>query len=232
MRNKFHIVLGAIILAFIVIAVYLVMQQPEPKHKLSYLALGDSYTIGYKVRYADNYPNQVAELLRGQHFDIGDPTIIAYPGWTTNDLVKAINEKNGSDTFSFVTLLIGNNDLFDGYSEAAYSANFELLLKRAIVFAAGRPDRVFVLSIPDISLTRYAADRDKDQIAKGIMAYNAANRAITLGHKCHYIDISGTLGAYVNDSTYYISDWAHPTAKGYAIWAGQTAPVIAKVLKQ
>ena len=93
MRNRFHIVLGAIIVAFIAIAVYLVMQQPETKHSLSYLALGDSYTIGYKVRYADNYPNQVAGFLRGKHFDIGDPSIIAYPGWTTNDLAKAISEK-------------------------------------------------------------------------------------------------------------------------------------------
>jgi len=231
MRNRFHIVLGAIIVAFIAIAVYLVMQQPETKHSLSYLALGDSYTIGYKVRYADNYPNQVAGFLRGKHFDIGDPSIIAYPGWTTNDLAKAISEKNSTDTFSFVTLLIGNNDIFDGYSTVVYSANFEQLIKRAIKFAAGHPDRVFVLSIPDISLTRYAADRDKGQIAKSIIAYNAANKEITLAHKCHYIDISGSLAAYNNDSAYYISDWAHPSAKGYAIWVGPAAAVIANALK-
>jgi len=209
-----------------------VMQQPRPKHKLSYLALGDSYTIGYKIRYADNYPNQLAELLRQHKIDISDPSIIAYPGWTTNDLAKAINEKKSSDTFTFVTLLIGNNDMFDGYSVAAYATNFELLLRKAITFAAGHPDRVFVLSIPDISLTRYAAERDKSQIAKNIMSYNAANREITMAHKCHYIDISGSLTTHANDSTYYISDWAHPTAKGYSIWIQQMVPAVANVLGQ
>ena len=205
---------------------------PETHHKISYLALGDSYTIGYKVRYAENYPNQISQLLRDQQLDVSNPVIIAYPGWTTTDLARGIDLKNVHDTFTFVTLLIGNNDRNQGLSLNAYRSQFEQLLNEAILFTGSHPERVFVLSIPDISHTSYAKNEGKDSTMPGIKDYNDANKEITLMHKCRYIDIAFALSTHLSDADYYLTDWVHPTAKGYAIWAKQIAPVIATTLKQ
>ena len=232
MFKGFNALLLTIIMAFIAIAVYYINHIPKMDHKITYLALGDSYTIGYKVRYADNYPNQLADLLHQKQIDIADPSIIAYPGWTIPDLEKGISSKNIHDTFSFVTILIGNNDFNRGWSVATYRSNFDRLLKQAIVFAGGHPEKVFVLSVPDVSITPYARGVDKDKIAKGIKEYNAENKEITETHKCQYIDITNALQAHATDADYYLPDWVHPTAKGYAVWASQIFPIIERALMQ
>ncbi len=41
----------------------------------TYLALGDSYTIGESVPIHDNFPHQVVKMLVGQHFDVADPEL-------------------------------------------------------------------------------------------------------------------------------------------------------------
>ncbi len=231
MPKRFNILLLAIVVAFITLAMYILPGAPKTHHKISYLALGDSYTIGYKIRYAENYPNQIAGMLREQNMDVADPVIIAYPGWTTTDLERGIDEGHVSDTFSFVTLLIGNNDRNQGWSVDMYRSQFEQLLCRAIKFTAGHPEKVFVLSIPDISINNFEDGNDKNKIAQGIKDYNVANKEITLAHKCRYIDITYSLRDHVTDTEYYLSDWVHPTSKGYAILARQIVPVIAETLK-
>ncbi|HTN17507.1 MAG TPA: hypothetical protein VL092_07505, partial [Chitinophagaceae bacterium] len=61
---------------------------------LSYLALGDSYTIGEQVPYAENFPNQAVQLLHKKGIAISDPVIVAVTGWTTDELAAAIRERN------------------------------------------------------------------------------------------------------------------------------------------
>ena len=232
MFKGFNTLLLTIILAFIATAVYFINHIPKMDHKITYLALGDSYTIGYKLRYADNYPNQVAELIRQKHIDIADPIIIAYPGWTIPDLENGLSLKGIHDTFSFVTLLIGNNDFNRGWSVANYRSNFDQLIKQAIAFTGGHPEKVFVLSVPDVSLTPYTHGADKAKTEKGIKEYNAANKEITEAHKCQYIDITNALQAYATDADYYLADWVHPTARGYTVWANQISSIIETALMQ
>jgi hypothetical protein len=58
----------------------------------SYLALGDSYTIGESVDPADRYPVQAVRLLNGtDHLSCQDPDIIAVTGWTTGNLLDAVS---------------------------------------------------------------------------------------------------------------------------------------------
>jgi len=56
----------------------------------SYLALGDSYTIGEQVPFAENFPNQTVQLLRKEGFAFYAAEIIAKTGWTTDELDHAI----------------------------------------------------------------------------------------------------------------------------------------------
>ncbi len=60
------------------------------KHAYSYLALGDSYTIGEGVALHENFPYQTVQLLRAKGVHVHAPEIIAKTGWTTFELAEHI----------------------------------------------------------------------------------------------------------------------------------------------
>ena len=51
----------------------------------TYLALGDSYTIGEQVESRENFPNQLSTLLRQRGLKFNSPEIVAKTGWTTDE---------------------------------------------------------------------------------------------------------------------------------------------------
>jgi lysophospholipase L1-like esterase len=199
----------------------------------SYLALGDSYTIGEQVPQEDNFPFQTAALLRKNHFlHIDDPKIIATTGWTTDELSEGIKKENiGNTTYDFVTLLIGVNNQYRERDIENYKKEFAQLLIKAILFANGRTGRVFVLSIPDWGVTPFAEGRDRSEIARQINQFNITNRAIALSYKCHYLDITGSTREHGQDESYLTPDKLHYAAKEYKVWAEALCPVIAEALK-
>ena len=197
----------------------------------TYLALGDSYTIGEQVPMAENFPHQTVALLKNAHIEVAAPVIIATTGWTTDELAQAIREHSLQETFSFVTLLIGVNNQYRGRDVTNYKTEFVQLLDQAIQFANGKNEHVFVLSIPDWGVTPFAEGKDRNQIAQEIDAYNTANKTITEGHNCHYIEITESTREHGNKKEYLAEDGLHPSGEEYAIWAGRLAPIIEKVLK-
>ena len=134
----------------------------------SYLALGDSYTIGEQVAFAENFPNQTVLQLRKAGFTFSAAEIIAKTGWTTDELDAAIDVANILKQYDIVSLLIGVNNQYRGRSVNNFKIEFEHLLQRAIQFAGNKPHRIFVLSIPDWGVTPFADGRDRKQIADEI----------------------------------------------------------------
>lgn len=197
----------------------------------TYLALGDSYTIGEQVPTAENFPHLLATMLNAQGLKVTEPVIIATTGWTTDELAAAIKERNIQDTFSFVTLLIGVNNQYRGRDLDNYRQEYTQLLDTTIRYANGHVNNVFVLSIPDWGVTPFADGRDRAQIAKDIDAYNAACKDITLTHKCHYLDITDSTRKNGTTPAYLAEDGLHPSGKEYKIWAERLTPTVAKVLK-
>ena len=115
----------------------------------TYLALGDSYTIGEQVPVAENYPNQVVQMLRKKGVLFYAPEIIAKTGWTTDELQSAINEHQFLEKYDFVSLLIGVNNQYRGRPVNEFEDQFETLLKKAIQYAGNDRSRVVIISIPD-----------------------------------------------------------------------------------
>ena len=183
-----------------------------------FLALGDSYTIGEAVEEHDRWPVQFVAMLaeRGIAFEV--PQIIATTGWTTDELSAAIDRENPQGTFDLVSLLIGVNNQYRGYSLENYRIEFEALLKRAIAFAGGNTTKTVVISIPDWGATPFAADRDRALIAQEIDAYNDANREIANRYKVSYIDITPHSRLALHDSSMTASDTLHPSSLVYAHW--------------
>jgi lysophospholipase L1-like esterase len=197
----------------------------------SFLALGDSYTIGEMVPEKDNFPNQAIQLLRKNGFDFLQPEIVAKTGWTTDELQGAINNHTFQPYYDFVTLLIGVNNQYRGRSVDDYQNEFEFLLKQAIAFAHNNSRRVIVLSIPDWGATPFAKERNKKKIADEIDAYNAANKAITLKYGANYLDVTASSREAAKDSTLVAADRLHPSAKEYEKWAVKLSSIIIAIMQ-
>lgn len=189
---------------------------------VSYLALGDSYTIGEGVAERDRWPVQLAAML-----GIGEPTIIAKTGWTTDELAAAIPERPG--TFSLVTLLIGVNNQYRGRDLEEYRSQFVSLLGRAVGFAGGDPKRVIVLSIPDWGVTPFAKDRDRARVAAEIDRFNAVNREESLRAGARWVDVTTYSRRHSQD---VVGDGLHPSPRAYAAWARAALPQAEAALKE
>ena len=199
-------------------------------NKYSYLALGDSYTIGESVAAAENFPNQTVAILNNTSPNFQPARIIAKTGWTTVELETGIKAANANDpllsSYDFVSLLIGVNNQYRGLSVENYKPEFEKLLNKAIHFAGGKTDHVIVLSIPDWGVTPFAEGSDRKKIAMQIDAYNDANKMIAQKYKVHYIDITPGTREATNDRSLLAGDGLHPSGKAYKMWAEELATFI------
>ena len=199
------------------------MQQPK---KYSYLALGDSYTIGEAVPIAESFPYQTIQILRNAGYDFYAAEIIAKTGWTTDELLEAINGTTFSISYDIVSLLAGVNNQYRGMSIDEYANSFEILLKNAISFADKRNGHVFVLSIPDWSVTPFAKDRDPIFISGEIDRFNEVNRQLSHQYNVGYINITEETRKAAEDETLLAGDKLHPSGKAYAVWAKELAKKI------
>lgn len=198
---------------------------------LRYLALGDSYTIGQSVGESERFPAQTARLLATDNEVVESIKYIAVTGWTTTNLRNAISAQNPSPNFDVVTLLIGVNDQYQHKDTASYRTNFTHLLQTAVTLAGNRASRVFVLSIPDYSVTPFVPAYDKGRVSEEINAFNEINREITLANKITYIDITPASREAANDRSLIASDGLHPSGRQYAKWAGLLAPMIKSAVR-
>ncbi|WP_168810795.1 SGNH/GDSL hydrolase family protein [Chitinophaga oryzae] len=197
----------------------------------SFLALGDSYTIGESVAETERFPMQTARLLRDKGVAMADPRIVAVTGWTTDELENGIREAGITGTFDLVTLLIGVNNQYRGRSLDEYREQFTRLLQQAVDFAGRRRGHVVVLSIPDWGVTPFAADRDRAAIAREIDAFNAVNKAVAATEGVHWLDITPYTREAAQDTSLVAADGLHPSGKDYARWAADLAALSAEILR-
>ncbi|OQP56954.1 lysophospholipase [Niastella vici] len=195
----------------------------------SYLALGDSYTIGESVPIYESFPYQTVQLLRRAGYALYAAEIVAKTGWTTDELQSGITNSHLLPGYDMVSLLIGVNNQYRGRSVEEYTMQFETLLKQAIVFAGNQPQHVFVLSIPDWGVTPFAGGKNSAAIAQEIDAFNAVNKAYAQQYSVNYIDITPGTREAATDSSLLAADQLHPSGKDYARWAAKLANAIKKI---
>lgn len=200
---------------------------------LTYLALGDSYTIGESVAQKLSFPYQLASTLNTQNITVATPKIIAKTGWTTSELQAAVKTENITQHFDFVTLLIGVNNQYSGHSATSYRKAFKELLQTAISFAGGNKGHVFVVSIPDWGVTPFGKDSGKDirVIAQEIDAFNAINKQETLALDISYTDITPASRNAATDLSLVAGDGLHPSGKMYGEWAAKVAAAVLVAFK-
>lgn len=197
----------------------------------SFLALGDSYTIGEGVAAEDRWPAQLALRLRAAGCPIADPRIVARTGWTADELLDAMGTESLTGKFDLVTVLAGVNDHYRGYGTDRYRRSFEALIGSALALAK-LPAHLIVLSIPDWGVTPFAAGRDRPAIAREIDAFNEESRAIAAAHGARFLDIAPSSRQASNNSALLAADGLHPSAALYSMWVDQLVPLSLDVLDQ
>lgn len=197
--------------------------------KRSYLALGDSYTIGQNVPESERWSAYLCNLLKPD-FDIPQYDIIARTGWTTEELIDAINEKNLSGEYDLVSLLIGVNNQYRGQSIEKYRTEFRELLKISIKYAKNDPKRVVVLSIPDWGVTPFAGSSDKQKIASEIDKFNAVAKEECKNEKIAFVNITDISRSNI-DASMIASDQLHFSGKMHELWAKEALSTVKNMLK-
>ena len=196
----------------------------------TYLALGDSYTIGQSVATNQRFPVQTVELLSILGIKMKQPDIIATTGWTTANLNSTLINNSPANTYDFVTLLIGVNNQYQGRSQEEYRVQFTELLSKAVFYAGNKKRRVFVLSIPDYSVTPFAQNSDTAKIAREINEFNAINKQITDSAGISYLDITPISREARNNPSLIATDGLHPSGLQYQRWAALLAPLMKAAL--
>ncbi|MCB2195509.1 MAG: SGNH/GDSL hydrolase family protein [Bacteroidetes bacterium] len=196
----------------------------------SYLALGDSYTIGQSIPTKESFPIQLANSLKQNNISISEPQIIAKTGWTTDELSIGIDTSKVLDQYDLVTLLIGVNNQYRGRSIENYRKEFNQLLNKSIKFAGNDQNKVIVISIPDWSVTPFAKERDAATISKEIEVFNTVNLEESTKLGVQYVNITDISRKTKTDSTLLAEDGLHPSAKMYALWVQEILPKALSIL--
>ena len=190
---------------------------------LRYLALGDSYTIGEGVNADERWPMLLAAAARTAGIPLGDPEIVARTGWTTSELLSAIDSLSPPPRrdYDLVSLLIGVNDQYRGLGMRTFRDGFVQLLSRAVMYAGDEPARVLVISIPDWGVTPFAEADPRGVLAIGneIAEFNVLIHREAHEHGARFIDITLTSRGAAHDRALLAPDGLHPSAVMYADWA-------------
>ncbi|MEY3577739.1 MAG: hypothetical protein RL394_1324 [Bacteroidota bacterium] len=197
----------------------------------SFLALGDSYTIGESVPIYESFPYQTVQLLRNKGISMHAAEIIAKTGWTTDELMAGIDRTTFEKSYDIVTLLIGVNNQYRGKDPAVYEKEFEKLLNKAIAFAGGNKQHVFVISIPDWGATPFAASRDRVKIRKEIDLFNSINKKITDDAGIAYVSITEGSREATSNALLVAKDGLHPSGLEYGRWAKKLADAILQSIR-
>ena len=203
-----------------------------PVRPATFLALGDSYTVGQGVTPEERWPERMAALLAARGVAVAPPRVIARTGWTTADLERALAPERPAGPFDLVSLMIGVNDQFQGRTLDSYARGFGALLAQAVTLAGGEPRRVLVLSIPDYGVTPFArrVGLDAREVAAEVDRFNAAAGVATQRAGAHWIDVTPASRRAAADVELLARDGLHPSGKLHAQWAALVLPVAVEAL--
>lgn len=210
---------------YLQLLITLFFQQPM-ESKRTFLALGDSYTIGEAVSEGERWPVQFVNCMNaaGKSFEM--PEIVAKTGWTTDELQRAIADADPRGPYDLVSLLIGVNNQYRGNNPQVYKKEFIELVEQALFFSGNNPKHVVIISIPDWGVTPFAEGRDRIKIAQEIDLFNTINREVAHTFGIIYVDITSHSRKAEKEAELVASDKLHPSGKMYTYWAERVFEVM------
>lgn len=200
------------------------------KYNASYLALGDSYTIGEAVSENQRWPVQLRNALNDRGYKVAPPKIIAKTGWTTGDLIQGINtELNVQRDFDLVSILIGVNDQYQGIRIGEYEDQLREIFRKAIDHCKTREKGVFALSIPDYSVTPFGKE-NATETRREIDEFNKVFRQVADDYHVAFYNITPISREAATDPELIASDDLHPSGEMYRFWVQKIVDEVAAKL--
>lgn len=193
---------------------------------IRYLALGDSFTIGTGIQPDKAFPAVLAQKWRdaGRTVELVNP---AKNGYTTDDLLAKVLTLAQAFGPTFVTLLIGANDIVRGGSDDARYREQIRRIHRAMRAASIPAKAVVVLPQPEWSRSPAASPygtpeslRTRIEHFNMIMAEEAENAG------SQFVDLYPLMHRQAA-AEMLATDELHPNVEAHAEWAVALA---AKVL--
>jgi len=186
--------------------------------KLSFLALGDSYTIGEGVNENERWPNQFVEVAYENGLDFEKPEIIAETGWKTFDLLNAISQTNFTQKYDYVSLLIGVNNQFNSRSIDEFEEDLNKLMDKMNSLKKSNGN-IIIVSIPDWGYTPFGNSYNREKISSEINLFNNSLITFANSYGLKYVDVTEISRRALNESNLLASDNLHPSGLMYLEWA-------------
>lgn len=198
----------------------------------SFLALGDSYTIGESVTEANRWPVRLSKGLNDNGIVIEKPTIVATTGWKTFELQAALEEqeKDLAPHYDLVSLLIGVNNQYRKFPLDLYRKEFTELLHYSINKCKRGHEATFVVSIPDYAFTPFGVKENRPEISEEIDAYNTIARDICAGLNVAFIDITPISRFGLVQPELVAGDGLHPSGEQYRRWVELILPRVEQLI--
>ena len=161
-----------------------------------------------------------------------DLKVIAKTGWTTSDLLGAIEAEDPATDFDLVTLLIGVNNQFQSRPFEVYETEFIELVDKAISFVGGDPSKLIVMSIPDYAFTPFGEFRNPSRISAGIDLYNNYAQDYCEDNGLSYVYIIDITREGLDNPSLVASDNLHPSTQAYSGFVERLLPLALTKLEQ
>jgi lysophospholipase L1-like esterase len=184
---------------------------------IKYLALGDSYTIGASVADSARWPNQLMDSLNKLGFSVEKKEIIATSGWTTTNLLSAMNGANLEKEYTLISILIGVNNFFQSKSIDLFKNELAVIIDSALVLANQDTNALFMVTIPDYGYTPYGSSQTSS-ISKNTDLYNGIKDSIANVYGIPLYNITDISRRGLDDPSLVASDGLHPSGKQYGLW--------------
>ena len=196
---------------------------------ITYVPIGDSYTIGYDVNENDRWPNVLVNNLKKEGINISLVSNPAVSGFTVRDATYFELPEIEEIKPDFVTVLIGANDSFGQRDINIFEKDLiELLDKLEEILPT--PKNIVLITIPDYSISLQTEGFDKKSLSKSIEEYNRVIKDQAQKRKLRVADIF-PISKTMTQASDYTQDGLHPSSLGYLKWEKVIFPVVFKLLK-
>lgn len=238
MRLKFLVTIIIFVLIFGILFWYLNLGNPTPmdteqtpriEGQITYISIGDSYTIGNGNLEADRWPNVLTQHLNEAEINIRLIANPAVSGYTVQDAIQIelpVVERLRPD---FVTVLIGANDNFSQTNPSIFEQDLKELLDKLQPMLKN-PKNIILITIPNYSKSPAGARYDTAGVSESIEEYNKIIKDQAERRDLKLADIF-PISQTMTGADDYISDGLHPSAQGYAKWEKVIYPVVYEFLK-
>ena len=184
----------------------------------SFIALGDSYTIGEGVNEDERWPNQFVDVAYENGVDFDQPMIIAETGWKTYDLLNAINQTNFTKKYDYISLLIGVNNQFNSRPIDEFEEDLNKLMDE-MKRIKKNDGSIIIISIPDWGYTPFGESSDMSDISEQINLFNSSLRKFATTNGIKYVDVTEISRRGINEPDLITNDNLHPSGIMYLEWA-------------